>query len=1351
VVSGLIDVEYLVPSPDGAHLYALSGASGSVALFDRDGATGRLSFRSVRGAVQFGVSTDGASGAAFDPSGRHLYLAASGANRLLVLNRDIDPASGNFGQLALGSSLQQGVADVQGLQGPRRVALSSDGLHVYVTGQAGGSVAWFVRDSANGALRFLGLRASGSGGVAGLDGATGLVVDSARNQVYVAGSLAPGAEGSIAGGLAAFRREADSVCPASGSGDLVDVPISVASGGSVTFIIEARVSSAIAFPGSLTNVVELTAPQDTTPDNNSASDTDVVALVADLSIRKDDGLAEFDGLAGAVAVSGDATRLYVAGPADNAIGVFRRIDAPGQPQDGELRFASVLRNGVGSVTGLGGVAGVLATPDGAHVYAVSPIENTVAVFRRRPAPVELEFVEVEQNGVFGVSGLAGASALALSADGRHLYVAGSFANAIAVFARSADSSAADFGRLNFQGVVQNGVGGVDGIAGINALAVSPDGRHVYALGAANSTLAVFARNPNAGSAGFGQLSFLRRYVNGQDGIGGLGGAVALEISADGARVFAAGGLTGGLVSFNRTVADGALSVAGIAREGVDGAQGLLGARRIRLSGDGQHVYVASGSGRSLAHFRVSGSAAPVFAGIVRAGDAAPLSGGQVLGLDGAADLFIPADGEHAYAVGALDNAISTFNRSTDPDPALSTGALGYRASLFDGLGGVAPGEPVSYVIQVDNLGPSAVTQARVVDTFPSEFSSVSWSCSSSGGAACPLGGSGNIDVITQLPVGGQVVFTATGVVGQSATGRLINTATVSAAGVVDPNELNNSSTDDNTVLSPASDLVVTVDDGSPTAVPGGRVDYVVDVANLGPSYAVGVRVSDTAPAALYERAWTCEAFPKAGALDLRQSFAGSLDSYTAIVPAGFGRQAYVSGSLGGVGAVALLSRDPLTGTLSLPVLPDQVDAVLLNEQDGVRGIGGAADLLLSNDERFVYVAGRSSDSVAVFSRDADNGSLSFKAQYQDGELGIDGIGGAHRLRMSPDGRHLYVAGSAESAIAVFNVDASTGLLSPASILRQGVGGVDGLNDIRDLQFNANASHLLVAAGSNQSLAAFARNATTGALSPFALVQDFELPERLLIDPRALRFGGNTVWVAGGESNSIAGFVFDPLATPALSLSQVIREGENGVSGLITPDALQFEADQSRLYAGAGGRLFLFSLQPEQPLLLDSYSVQPPLVGALTLISASDRQQLYSASADGGGLGVWARARGSRCPLGGSGPIGEVSVDIAVSGRVEFSVGGRVYPNALGTLDYTVRAETRIASEELNPRITSTPTRICCSRPRIFPWRRRMASPKWWPACRSPTPSTSPMPVFPMRWKPDCSTRCRSSRRSMPVS
>ena len=46
----------------------------------------------------------------------------------------------------------------------------------------------------------------------------------------------------------------------------------------------------------------------------------------------------------------------------------------------------------------------------------------------------LTFVEARKNGLGPVVGLNGARALALSDDGRHLYVAGSLDDAVAVFA-----------------------------------------------------------------------------------------------------------------------------------------------------------------------------------------------------------------------------------------------------------------------------------------------------------------------------------------------------------------------------------------------------------------------------------------------------------------------------------------------------------------------------------------------------------------------------------------------------------------------------------------------------------------------------------------------------------------------------------------------------------------------------------------------------------------------------------------------------------------------------------------------------------------------------------------------------
>jgi hypothetical protein len=64
--------------------------------------------------------------------------------------------------------------------------------------------------------------------------------------------------------------------------------------------------------------------------------------------------------------------------------------------------------------------------------------------------------------------------------------------------------------------------------------------------------------------------------------------------------------------------------------------------------------------------------------------------------------------------------------------------------------------------------------------------------------------------------------------------------------------------------------------------------------------------------------------------------------------------------------------------------------------------------------------------------------------------------------------------------------------------------------------------------------------------------------------------------------------------------------------------------------------------------------------------------------------VWTRERGSRCPTSGLRQIGSQAVDIAPAGSVEFQIGGDIFANALGQLEYTVRADTRNPAEELSP-------------------------------------------------------------------
>lgn len=1265
-VGGLADVEFLAVSPDGDHLYALSAAGGNVVVFDRDPATGRLSWRRSYGEIDFGVGLDGAAAAVLDSDGEYLYVAAGGASRVLVLDRDTS-ATGSYGELSLASAIQQSDDGVGGLAGVRHLAMSADDVHVYATSTSGDTVAWFVRNQGDGSLDYRGLRGNTNTQIDGLGGASELVIDDELDQLYVAGT------GQDA--VAQFSRTADSFCPASGAGLLEGVPFNIAAGGEVTFEIEAEIASGVT--GEVDNTATVTADRDTNPDNNTGNQSNVVSEVADLIITKDDGLSEYDGLAGASAIAGNEQHLYVAGTDDDAIGVFARDDDSGSPGFGGVEFIDAIRGDDDGIVGLGEVADLALSGDQGHLYAVSSGENALVAFERDPLSGALTFLEVLQNGVDGVSGISGARAMAVSPDDAHVYVLGGFANAVSVFERVTDSGAADFGGLHYIGSVQSGVAGVDGLTDPVALAVSPDGAHVYVLGAESDTLAAFERNPSSGSAGYGQLSYVTHYSNNADGVAGLAGVRDLLIGDGGTHVYVLGGADGTLARFTRDSSSGELDFVEYLEDGVGDTAGLNGAEGLRFGPLGEMIYVAGAGQATIARYTIDGADGSLsYAGRLGNGDPAPLTGGEVFGLDGVADVFISPDGAGAYAVAGDADSLSVFDRG-----GATAGELAFRDILIDGLGGVAPGEQVTYTISVENAGPSNVPVARVADEFPPQFNAVSWTCTSSGDAECPASGSGNLDTDVVLPVGGRVTFQAMGTVSDTASGALVNTATVTGTGVTDPVPANNSATDDDTVLSPAMDLTLDVDDGADMAVAGEPVTYTVTAANLGPSYAENVRLGDTVPAALYDVDWQCSPSPLAGTLLPPVTAAPSLASYRAVTFSGDGRFAYAPGDSAGVSALGVYRRDPISGALNERQLVKQ-------GSDGVLGLQGAADAVVTPDGRFVYVAAATADSVAVFERDATDGELTFVTHYSDGDPGIEGLGGAAHLRVGPAGARLYVAGREDDALAVFAIAPATGQLTQLGVLAQGVDGVDGLNGVSDMAFTADGDHLVVTAADNGSLAVFARNSASGLLAPAALALDFELPESVLATPAALALddaGGVYVAAAGGDRVDEFGLSVDD-DDVTLSYRRSLNADTLDGTTLAAPFDLIHDPDRARLYVATADRLVLVSLLSGAPEVLAEYSVdahEPALSGLAGLADGPDGAFVYTPTA-AGEVGIWNKVRGSRCPLSGAGGLGQQTVDIAPGGELVYEISGWVQPNATGELDYVVTLDNPLPEQELNP-------------------------------------------------------------------
>jgi uncharacterized repeat protein (TIGR01451 family) len=114
-----------------------------------------------------------------------------------------------------------------------------------------------------------------------------------------------------------------------------------------------------------------------------------------------------------------------------------------------------------------------------------------------------------------------------------------------------------------------------------------------------------------------------------------------------------------------------------------------------------------------------------------------------------------------------------------------------------GLNMVLPGATVTYTIVARNNGTNAVVSAPVVDTLPAALSNATFTCVASAGSSCAAAnGTGNINTTVNLAPNGTATFTVTATLSGSASGQLINTATVQLpAGAIDPTPGNNTATD----------------------------------------------------------------------------------------------------------------------------------------------------------------------------------------------------------------------------------------------------------------------------------------------------------------------------------------------------------------------------------------------------------------------------------------------------------------------------------------------------------------------------------------------------------------------------
>ena len=154
-----------------------------------------------------------------------------------------------------------------------------------------------------------------------------------------------------------------------------------------------------------------------------------------------------------------------------------------------------------------------------------------------------------------------------------------------------------------------------------------------------------------------------------------------------------------------------------------------------------------------------------------------------------------------------------------------------------------PGGPFTYTLVVTNGGPSVARGATAADTLPAgfvaDFVDVGGCSIGAGAVTCSFG---------DLAPGASVTVNIVGSWSATASGTVRNTATTTSA-TPDPNTANNTSSVD-VALTPSADVSVVKTTSTPSIPLRGEASFVITVRNDGPSAAVGVVVTDVAPAGL---------------------------------------------------------------------------------------------------------------------------------------------------------------------------------------------------------------------------------------------------------------------------------------------------------------------------------------------------------------------------------------------------------------------------------------------------------------------------------------------------------------------
>ncbi|MFK8103116.1 MAG: beta-propeller fold lactonase family protein [Saprospiraceae bacterium] len=701
----------------------------------------------------------------------------------------------------------------------------------------------------------------------------------------------------------------------------------------------------------------------------------------------------------AMTLSPEGKFLYLTSETDDAVSIYRKNI------DGSLSFINAVKNETNAISGIGGAQGLVVSPDGKHLYVAGAKDQAIGIFKREIIEGEIEYLGLVQNGMNGVEGLIDPQRLAMSSDGNYLYATSSSSDALLVFSRNVLS-----GALFFIEKKQDGFGNIDGLSGPLEVQVSPDDRHVYVTAKEDGAICLFERNSLTG-----QLNFITAFQEGSIATPGtLSDAHALAISPNGDFVYATSAEQGTLLAFERNATTGLLTFKDVVLDDLGAVDGLAYAAAVTISSDGKFVYALGAEENAIAVFSWNEMTA-AFDFLMKIEEGT----NGIEGLVNPTSMQLSLTGAYLYVTAKTSGKVLVFARNKD------TGELIFKTSIkSDGDGVKAMEYPVAMDVSPDGNFLYVANQEG-----------------------------NSLSVFQRNNLDGSLIF----------------------------------------------------------------IQEIIDV--------------------------------------------NGLEKVAAVVSSPDGNYMYAAGS--GADAIVVFQRNAITGRLSY-------EQMIENNVGLVNGLAGIKSLSLSPDGTTLYAAGFWDNSIVAFARTITTGALNFLARYEDGISGVDGLALINQVIVSADGEYVYSISFLDDAISIFKRDAATGALLFQQIVKDGFGGVDGLDGGEALYLSPDGMQLYGLGFFDQALAQFDRDPVTGNLT-FAKVYKNGMPNLVGLGGVQAVAGspdGNFIYLGNILDDGVAAYVRQA-ETGDLTFEKIVYDGQAGVNGIARPEAITLSPDGRYIYVCGG--------------------------------------------------------------------------------------------------------------------------------------------------------------------------------------